>query len=101
MHLSRECALVAASPTAPADERAGVRTYFGSVSPALFAQLSHVCGSGERTLAQPTPLSPDWQRLSTFGRSREPCARIAALTSASPRCVTATGARSEDPRPRH
>ena len=21
-------------------------------------------GSGERTLAQPTPLSPDWQRLS-------------------------------------
>src|SRR5437762_2026019 len=51
-----------------------------------------------RTLAQPTPLSPDWQRLSTFRRSREPCARIAALTSASPRCVTARRAWSEDPR---
>jgi hypothetical protein len=43
------------------------------------------------TLAQPTPLSPDWQRLSRFERSREPCARIAALTSASPRRVTAMG----------
>src|SRR5436190_9283523 len=54
-----------------------------------------------RTLAQPTPLSPDWQRLSRFGRSREPWARIAALTSASRRCVTALGARPEDPRPCH
>ena len=45
------------------------------------------------TLAQPTPPSADWQRLSTFGRSRERCARIAALTSASPHCVTAMGAR--------
>src|SRR5205809_7629258 len=26
---------------------AGVRTYLGSVSPALFAQLSHLCGSGK------------------------------------------------------
>jgi hypothetical protein len=45
------------------------------------------------------PLWPDWQRRSRFERSREPCARIDALTSASLRCVTAMGARSEDPRP--
>src|SRR6266852_6788004 len=31
---------------------AGVRAYFGSVSPALFTQLSHLCGLGERTLAR-------------------------------------------------
>jgi hypothetical protein len=55
-----------------------------------------------RKLFDPThSLSPDWQRLSRFERSREPCARLAALTSAAPRCVTAMGARSEDPRPRH
>ena len=30
-------------PAAPRVEPAGVRTYFGSVSPALFVQLSHLC----------------------------------------------------------
>jgi hypothetical protein len=39
-----------------ATEPSGVRTYFGSVSPALFAQLSHPCGSGRGTLAQAVPV---------------------------------------------
>jgi hypothetical protein len=52
-----------------------------NISSGSAARLS---GGHPETLAQPTPLSPDWQRLSRFERSRERCARIAVLISASP-----------------
>src|SRR5258708_1547910 len=54
-HLDSRSALAGA----PHHERAGVRTYFGSVPPALFAQLSHLCDSGVRSVAQAMGAAPD------------------------------------------